>query len=157
MNRKTMKKIFILIMISFTSLALYSQGQGMDERLRARKAEYINEKLELTGEKKDQFWKIYTGFEQKKRDIRIDMTQNRLGLRKSTITDKEASKIIETELELKQAMVDLEKEYVDRYRDVLTPVQIITLYKAEDDFNKVVMERLRQMRQNRGGQRPGNN
>ena len=152
-------KNLVLILITLISFSTFAQNMDQrDQRMRVAKQEYITEKLELKENQKDSFWALYDEYNGKKRDIRIDITQNRLGLRKTTITDKEARSIIDRELELKQAMVDLEKEYVSKYDNVLSVSQIIKLYKAEDDFNKVVMQRLRQMRGGNDGNRrkPGN-
>ena len=154
-----MKKIGLLLVMAMTLTMV--QGQQNDDKIRQAKHKYLTEKIELGADQKDEFWKLYSEYNVKKRDLRITMSQNRLGLRKSSNSEKESRDILKSELDLKQAMLDLEKEYVKKYESVLSVKQIIALYKAEDDFNKVLMQRLRRGDGNRGSgngqdRKPGN-
>ena len=157
-----MKKLLILWMV-FGVLAVQAQ-QMPQERLKEQKEKFLKERLQLSEEQDGKFFSLYEEFNMKRRDMRIEMSQNRLGLKKSSLSDAEAKKIIETELRLKKELVGLEEEYYKKYSGVLSSKQIIELYRAEDDFNKIMMQRLnnrpnRQQPQGGGAMRnrnPGN-
>ena len=144
---KTIGMTLAVLLISAVAVA----QPGM-ERMRAEKEKYFNEQLSLKEDQKEEFWLTYNEYQQKRRDIRIEISQNRLGLRKSEVSDQEARKILDNEMALKQKSLDLEKDYLRKFESILSYQQIITMYRAEDDFNRVVMQRLGKMR---GGGGPG--
>ncbi|MDH5379242.1 MAG: Spy/CpxP family protein refolding chaperone [Cyclobacteriaceae bacterium] len=139
-----MKSTLMLLITLLLAFTVNAQRGGNKEKLHQEKVNYLKERLNLTADQEKEFFVIYEEYNKRRHDLRIEMSQNKLGLRKTELSDNEAKKIIDRELDIKFKMVNLEKEYVDKYYKVLSPNQIIELYKADDDFNKIMMKRLRE-------------
>ena len=94
------------------------------------------------------FFKIYDKFHEERNNLRIEISKNRLDLKKTDLSDKEALAVIKKEMEIKKKMVDLEEEYLDKYLKVISANQVIQMYKAEDEFNRIMMRRIRERHDN---------
>ena len=129
-------------------LVLFITGTAFSQDYRSRiyekKKQYISEKINLTENQKDKFWSLYEEYNNKKKDLRVELSQNKLDLRKSTISEKEVQEIIQKDFSIKQEFVTLEKEYVNKYSKILTNEQLVALLNAEEDFHKIMMERIRE-------------
>jgi len=146
-----MKNIF-LIFLTIIVFNTYGQRQSPGrEEIESYKIAFLTERLELSPEVAKEFWPVYNEFGQKKEDLRIERSKLRLDLSKSEISDKEATRILETEFELKQKELDLEEEYYGKFGEVLGPKSVIVLLKSEMDFNREMLRRLRRQGQGRGG------
>ena len=78
----------------------------------------------------------------------------RKNINKSTIDEAEAKRILKADNDLKISEAKLEKEYYDKFLGILPAQKVIALVKAEMDFNREILNRLRRQR-NGEGERPG--
>ncbi|MFN7600330.1 MAG: hypothetical protein ACK5R0_02910, partial [Bacteroidota bacterium] len=65
-----------------------------------------------------------------------------------TKADREQA-LIKLGLELKQQNVDLEKKYSERLLNVISAQQLLTLPKAEQEFTRILMQRLQERQEMR--------
>ena len=121
------------------------QNQEAMEKIQAARIGYITERLNLTPEQAQRFWPIYNEFSNKRRELRTPLNDARRGLDPKNLTEEQSQRIMEISLEIRQAEINLEKDYAQRLRDVVTAQQILALRRAEDEFGK----KLRQMIQDR--------
>ena len=143
-----MKQLIIFFLAIIISTGIYAQGG--EQKIREKKMEFLKSRMELTEEQSASFWPEYQEFGRMKNNLRIALSQNRMELKKSGLSESEGRKVLEKEIGLKQQMIDLEKQYLDKYLKILSYQQVIELYRAEDEFNHIVMQRLKH-RQDGGG------
>lgn len=126
-----MKKIFIIAILTlvFNSL-MFSQ---QDEKIETAKKELITKELELTSQEADAFFPIYNEYNQKKREIKRSFRKDM-----NSSNDQNLDRIIGVE----QGMVDLQKEYTNKFRKVISDKKIIKLYEVEREFKKYLIKKL---------------
>jgi len=147
-----MKKLLIVGVWLLSSWAAMGQDQTENEqdpkvleKINALRIAYISEKLGLTTEQAEKFWPVYREFSDKRRDLRQELIVARKDLKQGQDPDKDA-KIMNLGLELKQRELDLEKTYSDRLLKVITAKQILSLRKAEGDFQQLIRDQIQQRR-----------
>lgn len=143
-----MKKLLFVILVCLLTHVTMAQDGG-NQKIENAKIGLITNRLNLSAEQSQQFWPIYNEFDGKKKDIRKQM--RRLIVETNTLTtsdDKILSNIKES-LNLQQKEVDLEKEYVTKFLKVVNVRQLAELYKAEQMFTQMLLQRLNR------NQRPG--
>lgn len=126
-------------------------GERLKE-IKAQKSAYITSRLELTPEQAQQFWPIYNEMDEKQDALRKEMRELHKNAKgDSTLTEAEASQIIEKGLQNRQKELDLEKAYAERFKKSIGAVKTLKLKKAERDFNKEVLKRFRDRMEDRKG------
>ena len=115
------------------------------ERINALRIAYISEKLGLTSEQAEKFWPVYREFSDKRRELRQELIVARKQFRQGQDPDKDEA-IIKLGLQLKQRELDLEKTYSERLLKVITAQQILSLRKAEGDFQQMIRDQIQQRR-----------
>jgi Spy/CpxP family protein refolding chaperone len=102
----------------------------------------ITNRLNLSTEQSQQFWPVYNEFDGKKKDIRKQM--RRLIVETNTLTtpDEKILANIKETLNLQQREVDLEREYMNKFLKVINVRQLAELYKAEQVFTQMLIQRL---------------
>ncbi|GAB5399860.1 MAG: hypothetical protein Aureis2KO_14450 [Aureisphaera sp.] len=146
-----MKKILFAIAL-FCSFGLMAQG---GERIKALKTAHITSSLDLTPEEAQQFWPIYNAHEDKMESIRKEERKAFRDLRANGIenlTDEQANKIIENGLRKKTLELQYTKELIEKLRNVLPPTKIVRLHRAEEQFKRMLLEKMKE-RKNRKGNR----
>ncbi|MCA0153430.1 sensor of ECF-type sigma factor [Winogradskyella vincentii] len=146
-------KRLIPILVLLIGLSSYAQRDGrMNERIKAQKVAFITEKLSLTAEEAQQFWPIYNAFEEKREGIKSGkLREVKMKIRQNPdMSDSEASKLLEQILNAENEIHNAKMKLAKDLQSVLSPKKIIRLRAAEDEFNRILLERLKQMRQKRG-------
>ena len=150
------KTILMTLILSFAGLMPLLAQTGEDkedakrdrsemyERMKSAKIAFITERLKLTPQEAEKFWPLYNEYEKKRNEItedlfkRFDMRQEKPEPPK----DDEADKIIKQRFDEEKALLDLKKEYYEKYKDVLNPARIFILYDAENDFRRHILEKM---------------
>lgn len=127
-------------------------GPEAREKLESAKIAHITERLSLTPETAQKFWPIYNQRSDKERALRRKEFEMRRNMHSSELSDNEAQAKLDEYFELKEEQLVLEKEAVEAYQDVLSPKQILQLFKAEADFHRMVLQKFGERR--RGGGPP---
>ena len=146
-------KRLIPILVLLISLSSYAQRDGrMSERIKAQKVAFITEKLSLTSKEAQQFWPIYNAFEEKRESIKSGRLRNvKMKIRNNPdMSDSEAKNLLDQILEAENEVHNAKMKLAKDLQTVLSPKKIIRLRAAEDEFNRKLLERLKQMRQKRG-------
>jgi Spy/CpxP family protein refolding chaperone len=124
------------------------------EQITSAKIGLITTRLNLTTEQAPQFWAIYNEYSDKKFTIRQDLRKTRVTNTSLTSTDAQVQESLNQMLAIRQKEVDLEKEYMNKFLKTISPRQLAELYKTEQDFTKLLLERLEYRR---GPERHENN
>lgn len=149
-----MKQIIGIFAILLLSLHVQGQQRQGDrkamqaeraERVRAIKVGYITDKLKLTAQQATAFWPIYDEYQE-------DMQKARKAFRQkyrdeeSHDDNAEAKRYIEDNLELQEQTLAIKRKYKDRMLKVISAQQLASLYEAERDFKKLLVQQLSQRR-----------
>jgi hypothetical protein len=149
-----MKRIIGIISILLVSISLQAQPGGSDdrgrpglERVRAIKMGYLTDRLHLTPVQAASFWPVYDDYEGELRNARQSFRQKyREGAGEN---DAAANRFIDDNLDFQEQVLTINKKYKNRMLKVISPQQLATLYEAERDFRKLLLQQLRR----RGGMR----
>jgi len=142
-----MKKIVLVLFL--VSTGLYAQRPNQD-RMKAFKTAYLTDQLDLTSSEAEKFWPIYNYFENKLKSLRKKERSEVFSKVRNggieALTDSEAIALIDKMLEMKTTELQYRKELVKDLLKVLSPKKIIKLNRAEEEFKKMLLERLKQHR-----------
>jgi Mg-chelatase subunit ChlI len=144
-------KIFMALGLIAFSFAAFAQDDGPaipPERLqeiKAQKSAFITQRLHLTPEESRAFWPIYDKYQADMEASRMENRAERRDRRAGgAMTEAEASKAIDGELQAKQAQLDLRKRYVAEFKKTIGAVKTLQLGEAERDFNRELLKRIRE-------------
>ncbi len=150
-----MKKWIFSIALSLIALAaLQAQPRperGGGERVKAMRTAFITNKLNLTPEEAQQFWPLYNQFEAEQKKIRDKFVPAKDLM---SMSDAEAEKFLNSQLDMEQELLDLRKDYLQRMKKVLPMRKVAMLPRLEREFREELLDNLQQMRANRGGAAP---
>ncbi len=161
--KKTMIGMALMAMVAVNASAQEGRQRLSEEEMAARRTEMVQKQAEkfakdfnLTDDAKTQFVALYTEYqgalEQARSASRVEGEQpnaeEREGRKNKELTDEEATKMIEEGFARQEAQIAqstaalaVEKEYYDKFKETLTPQQLVKIFA--------------QRQGQRGGQRGG--
>ena len=147
-----MKKIFFAFacLIMAANLVAQPMQNRMKERVEAQRIGFITQRVNLTPEESQQFWPIYNEYTDKMRQIR---SSNKGEKSFDDMSDADTEKMIMSQFDKESRVMDLRKEYYQKFKKVISVKKIAKLYKAEQDFKGEMLKQLQEMRQMRKNMR----
>jgi hypothetical protein len=147
-----MKKFIaiVLFLLSFSSFA--QGGEKLRERIKAQKIAFITEQLNLTPDEATKFWPVYNQFETKTERVRNeDMRNIKMKMRNNPdMSDSEADILLQDLIAAEDKMHRAKIDLMNELKGIISSKKIIRLKRAEDEFNRKLLERLKEMRNSRG-------
>jgi hypothetical protein len=156
-NFRKMKRFYkilpVTLIIFLTAIPLLAQQQDAEpvirnkeamEKIQSARIALITSRLGLTPEQAQKFWPIYNEYLEKRRGLARELNQDRQTADPNKMTDRQSQQLMEQSMKIKQQMLDLEKDYSQRLQKVITNQQLLELRKAEQDFRRMIIERLQQ-------------
>jgi hypothetical protein len=143
---KNIKKFTAILMLFCISATFGQAGKHQEkmEQVKSLKVAFITSELNLTSDEASKFWPIYNAFEDKQRELRKQKigryADRRDNAELDKMTDKEAAAILSQMEDNEEALYQLRKKFVASLKGVLPAVKIIKLKKAEDDFNRKLLQ-----------------
>ena len=145
-----MKKtlVFGLLLSTAAGMAQPKMGYRAEiekkkEKIEAIKVAYISEELELTVAESQAFWPVYNERQNKEHELR---ELQRMGFKK-LIGDEPSEKELERMLyyfaDTQIAIEELRKSYLDDFIDVIGAKKTAKLMRAEKEFGRRMMERMK--------------
>jgi len=146
--------ILLVVILSFPTLA---QPGDKREDIESMKIAFLTRRLNLTPEEAKKFWPVYNQFSEELKSVRE--TRNKAGRdvkdNFQQMTDKEIEKVVDGDISYRQQELDILKKYNAQFKQTLPMRKVALLYRAEEDFKKELLERIKERReQKRGGPRP---
>ena len=111
------------------------------DKIEAQRIGFITQRLNLSPDEATKFWPIYNQHKEALKEMRDDMERPDL----MTITDDEATVIIEKHLKQEEKRLELQKKLFADLRKVISPRKIIMLQAAEKEFNRSLLRRVNEM------------
>ncbi|WP_160114605.1 sensor of ECF-type sigma factor [Aquimarina sp. AU474] len=149
-----MKKNILLICLICLSFASFAQKNGPRERMKAFKIAYITEQLNLTSKEAQEFWPIYNAHEQtvgklKSTGRRLIKNVKEAHNGAVGLSDKQAGDFLDQYLEVEEQKSTTRKKLIKDLKQILPNKKILRLIKAENDFNKRILDKIRERRRNK--------
>ena len=127
------------------------QHGDQHKNIEAQRIAFITQKLELTPDEAKVFWPVYNEYDGKRHELKKSFKNgddfDKLDIDK--LTESEASKLLDEQIIQAQKFLDLRKEYHAKFKSVLPSVKVLKLYDAEREFQKVLIEKIKQHKQNK--------
>lgn len=143
-----MNSKILLILLLLISLAAKGQNpsENTTDRLTAARVAYITNRLNLNTNQAQQFWPLFNEFEAARKKVRKQIRQLKVESHVLDGTDEEIKNDLKKLLALRQEELDLEKTYVERFLKVLSPKQLAEYYRAEKEFTRMLVKRVKDRR-----------
>lgn len=142
-------KIRYIIMLLACILSLPGLAQKKDKstviEFRLKKQTYMVQKAGLTEEESQKFFPLYFEFQDKKKEINKQAWSIAKKGKAPETTDQEYEEIIDNFFDNQEAIIELEKEYIKKYREILSDKKIYMVYWAEIKFSRNMMKILQEM------------
>lgn len=142
-----MKKAVLFLLCSCFALAAL-HAQGPRDKIKTLKVAYLTEKLQLSSEEAQKFWPVYNAHEAKIQEYRTEKFRTIKQLRDNVndMSEAEAEKILDDIEAVETQMYTARKELIKDLKKVLSAKKIVWLKKAEEDFAKDLLDRLKERR-----------
>ena len=146
MNIKKLLPILLLLV----STSFYAQSESMKEKkeqIKTLKVAFFTTELDLTNAQAEKFWPLYNTFDDKQFELRHQKMRafmkrmNDGSLDK--ISEKEANTFLAQIQDTEEELFLLRKKFTANLRGILPASKIIKLKKAEEDFNRKLLQQYR--------------
>ena len=121
-------------------------GQFSPAEYAQQQREFFTKNAELTQAEADAFFPIYNELQQKKRElnreIRIIMRQEP----GTQVSEEQSLKAIDAKADVNIKIANLEKEYLQKFKQVLPASKILKIQNAEEQFNSQILKDIQQSR-----------
>jgi len=128
-----MKKYLLILLIltgSFSFASAQKQNGQRAEKIQELKIAFITQKLQLSPSEAEQFWPVYNEYNDEIKNLRVN---NKNG----DVLDNE------------QRLLDIRKKYKPSFERILGPQRSNDLFNTEREFRNVLIQRLKNQRQQR--------
>lgn len=138
---KVIGSLFFVIALALQLSAQTAQSRRENKRqqLQEYKQKYIKEVLALTDEDAAAFFPVYEAYEDAKKAHRKKLNELKIGFMAKS--DEQLSADLDAIVALKEAELQTEKEYLQKFKSVISVRQVAALYHAESQFKKKLLER----------------
>ena len=144
---KTTIRVSVLLMLTLLSLGAQSQNSTrippVRERILQAKLVEIRRSLNLDQATMQHFRPIYIQYEKEISGVNINNQVRLMRANYDSLTSEEAEKLVMVQLENAKRLIDIRENYYYRFKTVLTPQQIVKLYRTEAAIRQKVMQELR--------------
>jgi len=152
-----MKKILFIVtlLLSTAAMAQPPVGKKMQQRIKAQKATFITNQLNLTAEEAQKFWPIYNASEETTENIRQkELRTIKQQLRNNPdMSEDEASVLLNKYIAAEDKLHNTKLKLLRDLKSVISSKKIIRLKRAEDEFNRKLLKRLKEFRGERDRRR----
>lgn len=147
MNYKKLYLIFFL----FLSLSNFAQSENFKEKkekIKAMKVAFLTTELDLSSSEAEKFWPIYNTFDDKQFELRHQKMKNYFkrmqGDSLDKLSEKDANVLLNQIEDNEEDLFNLRKKFVLSLKEVLPAIKIIKLKKAEEDFNRKLLQQYKE-------------
>lgn len=149
-----MKSRILLVILLFGFFASQAQRRPSSEKIESARIGWITERLELSPEVAQKFWPIYNAYSEKRMELRNEFRELRHNTDLATASNEKSRELIDKQFSLKEKEITLEKSLADDLLEVISPRQYLVLRKAEDDFRRMLFDKIREHHEGRGKDGP---
>ncbi len=150
-------KHLLPLLIFFISLNAFAQDgpiiRKKREQIKSLKVAFITNELQFTPDEASKFWPLYNVYEDKQKEIRKGKIKGYLNRMNDDsfdkLSEKEASALLTQMESNEEELYMARKKFVTSLKGIISPIKILKLKKAEENFNKKLLQQYRDKRKNR--------
>jgi Spy/CpxP family protein refolding chaperone len=139
------------ILIAFVSLNVIAQNgpifRKKKEQIKALKVAFITNELALTSEEATKFWPLFNAFEEKQQEIKKQKLKGYLNRVDNdsfdNLSEKDAKTMLVQMESTEDELYQLKKKFISNLKGVISPIKILKLKKAEENFNRKLLQQYR--------------
>ena len=141
-------KLLLIILFLF-SIHSFSQPKDKEkrEKIRSLKVGFLTTELSLTPDEAAIFWPLYNAFDNKQNEIRSKKTKSLIDRMDdeafAKMSEKEAFALLAQSESYDEDLFQNRRKFISSLKGVISPIKIIKLKKAEDNFNKKLLQQYR--------------
>ena len=142
-------KLLLIILFLF-SIHSFSQTKDKEkrEKIRSLKVGFLTTELSLTPDEAAVFWPLYNAFDNKQNEIRSKKTKSLIDKMDNEafakMNEKEAFALLAQSESYDDDLFQNRRKFISSLKGVISPIKIIKLKKAEDNFNKKLLQQYRE-------------
>ena len=158
------EKLVMLLVACFAVLPMVAQQQDRKpqrltpEEFKAKQEAFITKKAELTSQEAAKFFPLYVELQEKKRELNKEPHRLFPQEKKTELSEEECGKILKAAADVKIETAQLEKRYLDKFKEVLSYKKILQVQRAETHFYRELLKDVNHRRpgdnQKGGGKKP---
>jgi hypothetical protein len=126
--------------------------KGKKDKIKAIKIAYITNELSLTSDEATKFWPLFNAFEDKQNEIRKQKLKGYLDRTDDDsidkLSDKEATTLLLQIESTEDELYQIKKKFIANLKGIISPIKILKLKKAEEGFNRKLLQQYRDKRKN---------
>jgi len=148
---------FLCSLFILQLLFLSSQAQRIGyKEITEKRIEFIAPRLGLTAGESEKFWPLFREFyDQREKLTQKTRQKNNQPDNKPLVTDEDYLNAIRFMIDSKMNQVTLMKEYTGKYVEILPPEKVYRLLQLEEEFNRVLLNQLKDPGPERKEPEPG--
>jgi Spy/CpxP family protein refolding chaperone len=139
------------LLIAFISLNVIAQDgpiiRKKKEQIKALKVAFITNELELTSDEATKFWPLFNAFEEKQQEIKKQKLKGYLKRVDNdsfdNLSEKDATTMLSQMESTEDELYQLKKKFISNLKGVISPIKILKLKKAEENFNRKLLQQYR--------------
>jgi hypothetical protein len=139
------------LLIAFISLNVIAQDgpiiRKKKEQIKALKVAFITNELALTSDEATKFWPLFNAFEEKQQEIKKQKLKGYLKRVDNdsfdNLSEKDASTMLAQMESTEDELYQLKKKFMASLKGVISPIKILKLKKAEENFNRKLLQQYR--------------
>ncbi len=145
-----MKKIILIITLAISTIAIAQRPNR--EQLKSLKVAFITEQLDLSVKEAQQFWPIYNSYSDGMETLRRKERKLLGGLKNTfdQLSEEEGEAALNSLSKIAQDKLDIRTRLISQLKDVVSSKKILKLLKAEEDFKRTLIEKIKARRGNMG-------
>src|SRR5262245_55085813 len=118
--------------------------EGKLEEIKTQKTAFLTRRMDLTPEEAQKFWPVYNQFDKEIEANRKEMREVRKEMKDTGLSDADAAKALDRMLAAMQKELDIRKQYTGEFKKVIGASKTLRMFKAEKDFNRELINRVRE-------------
>jgi hypothetical protein len=140
---------FLSLFLTFLPIAIFAQDRK--DKIETMHIAYLSQKLNLTSGEAEKFWPIYNQYKtdqdqlRKQRMADVEAVENAGGV--DNMNDGQVQKLLAGETDLESRELDLRKQYLVKFEQVIPIRKVAKFFIAEDEFKRYLLNELRKRRQ----------
>jgi hypothetical protein len=139
------------LLIAFISLNVIAQDgpiiRKKKEQIKALKVAFITNELALTSDEATKFWPLFNAFEEKQQEIKKQKLKGYLKRVDDgsfdNLSEKEATTMLAQMESTEDELYQLKKKFISNLKGIISPIKILKLKKAEENFNRKLLQQYR--------------
>ena len=121
-------------------------GQFSPAEYWKQQKEFFTEKACLTDKEAEAFFPLYNELQQKKREINREIRMIMRQEANAQTSEEQSLKAIDAKADANIKIANLEKEYLQKFKEVLPASKILKVQNAEEQFNSQILKDIQQSR-----------